>query len=274
MAHLSPFIATGIKNSFIFFLKKKIWLTAQILFIFCKSLECHIINPKIGDYLSTAVRDHLNVFCSIMATSLLQYPLLTQLHWRRTMIQWSTCWRKSLTVSTSSRYVLTLNWWIFYWNSSLDLPSNLAFCACGTVGTDPSTISRRTGLQEMKWCRVDQTTLSTILWWTDTKYSCHRYTSGLAWLNSSPKPWTRMVVASLTCAMFFQDYPLRNWKLAFLMVLKFVSLSEILSLRSQWPHWNWKHGKPLFWLWKIFWVTTKPVIMKSLSPTCFMLSKT
>ena len=63
-----------------FFLKKKIWFTAQILFIFCKSLECHIMNPKIGEYLSTAVRDHLNVFCSIMATSLLQYPLLTQLH--------------------------------------------------------------------------------------------------------------------------------------------------------------------------------------------------
>ena len=35
---------------FIFSLKKKIWFTAQILFIFCKSLECHIMNPEIGDY--------------------------------------------------------------------------------------------------------------------------------------------------------------------------------------------------------------------------------
>ena len=58
MAHVSLFIATGIKNSFISFLKKKIWFTAQILFIFCKGLECHIMNLKIGDYLSTAVRGH------------------------------------------------------------------------------------------------------------------------------------------------------------------------------------------------------------------------
>ena len=63
-----------------FFFEKKIWCTAQILFTFCKSLECHIMNPEIGDYSSTAARDHLNVFCSIMVTSLLQYPLLTRLH--------------------------------------------------------------------------------------------------------------------------------------------------------------------------------------------------
>ena len=62
---------------FYFFLKKKIWCTAQILFTFCKSLECHITNPEIGDYSSTAARDYLNVFCSIMVTSFLQYPLLT-----------------------------------------------------------------------------------------------------------------------------------------------------------------------------------------------------
>ena len=80
MAHASLLIATDIKNSFIFSLKKNIWFTAQILFIFCKSLECHIVNPEIGDYSSTAARDHLNVFCSIMATSLLQYPLLIRLH--------------------------------------------------------------------------------------------------------------------------------------------------------------------------------------------------
>ena len=33
------------------------------------------MNPKIGDYLSTAVRDHLNVFCSIMANQLASVPL-------------------------------------------------------------------------------------------------------------------------------------------------------------------------------------------------------
>ena len=71
MAHASLFIATGIKSSFIFSLRKKICFTAQILFIFCKSLEYHIMNPEIRDYSSTAARDHLNVFCSIMATSLL-----------------------------------------------------------------------------------------------------------------------------------------------------------------------------------------------------------
>ena len=71
MAHASLFIATGIKNSFIFSLKKKIWRTTQILFTFCKRLECHIMNPEIGGYSSTAARDHLNVFCSIMATILL-----------------------------------------------------------------------------------------------------------------------------------------------------------------------------------------------------------
>ena len=31
-----------------FFFEEKIWFTAQILFIFCKSLECHIMNPKIS----------------------------------------------------------------------------------------------------------------------------------------------------------------------------------------------------------------------------------
>ena len=30
--------------------------------------------------------------------------------------------------------------------------------------TDLSTRPRRTGLHEMKWCRVDPTALSTILW--------------------------------------------------------------------------------------------------------------
>ena len=58
MTHASPFIATGIKNSTIFYLKKGIWCTAQILFTFCKSLKCDIINPEIGDYSSTAARDH------------------------------------------------------------------------------------------------------------------------------------------------------------------------------------------------------------------------
>ena len=80
MARGSRFIATGIKSSFIFSLKKKIWFTAQILLIICKSLKCHIMNPEIGDYLSTAARDHLNVYCFIMAISLLLYFLLTQLH--------------------------------------------------------------------------------------------------------------------------------------------------------------------------------------------------
>ena len=71
---------TQIKSFFIFSLRKKIWCTAQILFTFCKSSECHIMNPEIGDYSSTTARDHLNVFCSIVVTSLLQYPLLTQFH--------------------------------------------------------------------------------------------------------------------------------------------------------------------------------------------------
>ena len=44
MAHSSLFIAIGIKSSLIFSLKNKIWFTAQILFIFCKRLECHIMN--------------------------------------------------------------------------------------------------------------------------------------------------------------------------------------------------------------------------------------
>ena len=79
MAQASRFIATGIKSFFIFSLKKKIWFTAQILFIFCNSMECRIMNPEIGDYLLTAAKD-LNVFCFIMAISLLRYVLLTRLH--------------------------------------------------------------------------------------------------------------------------------------------------------------------------------------------------
>ena len=235
MAHASRFIATGIKSFFIFSSKKKIWFTAQILFIICKSLKCHIMNPEIGDYLSTAARDHLNVFCFIIAISLLRYFLLTWFHWRRSMIRWSMCWRKSLTVSQQEWDIcVDLKMVNFLLDNSLDLPSTLAFCACGIVGTDLSTIPGRTGQHEMKLCRVDPITSSTIFWWTETKYSFHRCTSSLAWLNSSSKPWTRIVAASLTCAMFFHDYPLRNWKVASLMALKFISSSEILSLRSQW----------------------------------------
>ena len=48
--------------------------------IVCKSLECHFMNPEIGDYLSTAARDQLNVFCFIMAISLHRFLLLTRLH--------------------------------------------------------------------------------------------------------------------------------------------------------------------------------------------------
>ena len=38
----------------------------------------------------------------------------------------------------------------------------------------------------MKWCRVDPTALSTILW-TDTKYSFHRCSSSLAWIKQFAK---------------------------------------------------------------------------------------
>ena len=68
----------------------------------------------------------------------------------------------------------------FLLDNSLDLPSTLAFCACGIVGTDLSTIQGRTGQHEMKLCRVDPLTSSTILRWTETKYSFHRCTSSLA----------------------------------------------------------------------------------------------
>ena len=68
----------------------------------------------------------------------------------------------------------------FLWDNSLDLPSTLAFCACGIVGTDLSTIPRSTCQHEMKLCRVDPITSSTILWWTETKYSFHYCTSSLA----------------------------------------------------------------------------------------------
>ena len=68
----------------------------------------------------------------------------------------------------------------FLLDNSLDLPSTLAFCACGIVGTDLSTIPRSTCQHEMKLCRVDPITSSTILWWTETKYSFHHCTSSLA----------------------------------------------------------------------------------------------
>ena len=49
------------------------------------------------------------------------------------------------------------------------------------------------------------------------------------------KPWTKMVAASLTCAMFFQDYLLKNWKGGIFdgsQVRQLITV-EILSLRSQ-----------------------------------------
>ena len=62
------------------------------------------MNPEIGDYLSTAARDHLNVFCFIMAISLLWYVLLD-------FTKGEVCAGENLLlVSTNGIYVLTLKW--------------------------------------------------------------------------------------------------------------------------------------------------------------------
>ena len=76
---------TDIKSTSVFSLLWRTWSTVQILCSFCSSLECHSTNPKIGDCSLTAASDHWNVFCYTTATGLPLYPLLTRLHWRRSM---------------------------------------------------------------------------------------------------------------------------------------------------------------------------------------------
>lgn len=49
---------------------------------------------------------------------------------------------------------------------------------------------------------------------------------------------------------------------------------EILSLKTQWTKWNWKHGRLLFWSWTTFLATTRPGTMQNLSPICWLLSET
>ena len=83
-------------------------------------------------------------------------------------------WRKSLTVSTSGLCV-DLKMVNFLFRQQYGFTKYPCFLCMWDNRADLSTIPR-TGLHEMKWCRVDPTTLSTILWWTDTKYSFHRCT--------------------------------------------------------------------------------------------------
>ena len=54
---------------------------------------------------------------------------------------------------------------------------NHVFCACGIVGTVLSITRRRTGLCGRNWCQAKKGTSSTTLWWTETEYSSHRWTS-------------------------------------------------------------------------------------------------
>ena len=152
----------------------------QILRCFCSRLECHITNPKIGDCSLTAASDHWNAFCYTKATNFPLYPSLTRLHWKRSMKQWSMCWKKLVMISISGLFMLTWRWWTFCWDNSLASPSTHVFCACGIVGTVLSITRRRTGLCGRNWCLAKKGTPSTTLWWTETEYSSHRSTSSSA----------------------------------------------------------------------------------------------
>ena len=171
---------TGIKSTSIFSLQWRTWCTVQILHSFCSSLECHSMNPKTGDCSLTVASDHWNVFCNTMATSLPLYPLLTWLHWRRSMKWWSMCWRKPVMINMRGLFVLTWRWWTFCWDNSLASLSTHVFCACGIVGTVLSITRRRTGLCWRNWCLAKRGTSSMTLWLTETEYSSHCCTSSSA----------------------------------------------------------------------------------------------
>ena len=53
--------ATGMKSTSIFSLLWRTWCTVHILRSFCSNLECHSMNPKIGNCSLTAANDHWNV---------------------------------------------------------------------------------------------------------------------------------------------------------------------------------------------------------------------
>ena len=160
---------------------------------------------------------------------------------------------------------MTWRGWTFCWDNSQGTPSTHASCACGIVGRLLSITQRKTGLCGRNWCFAEQGKSSTTLWWRETGYSSPRCTSSSVWLSSSPKLWTSMAAASLICARLFQDWPWKSWKLASLTVLKSVNSSAIQSLKTQWTKWNWKLGRLLFWSWRTFLATRRPVCYSNCS---------
>ena len=147
--------ATGIKSTSVYSLTLKTWCTVQLLRSFCSSLAWHSRKPKIGDCSLTAASDHWSVFCYTTAASLPLYPSLTRLHWRRSMKQWSMCWRKVVMISISGLFALNRKWWTFCWDNSLASPSIHVFCAFGIVGTVLRITRRRTafarGIGALQW---------------------------------------------------------------------------------------------------------------------------
>lgn len=73
----------------------------------------------------TGASSHWNMFCCTTGISLPLHTLLTRLHRRRRMKQWSTSWRKLITISMSSWSVLTWIWWTFCWDTNLGSPSTV-----------------------------------------------------------------------------------------------------------------------------------------------------
>ena len=152
--------------------------TVQILCSFCS--KCHSTNPNIGDCSLTVSSDQWNEFCYTTASSLLLYPSLTWLHWRRSMKRCSKCWRKLVMISISGLFVLTWRWWTFCWDNRVASPSTHVFCACGVAGTVISITRRRSGVCRRNWCLAKKVTSSMTLWWTETGNSSHRCTSSSA----------------------------------------------------------------------------------------------
>lgn len=165
------------------------------------------MNPKIGDCSLTAASDRWSVFCFTTATSLPRYPVLTRLHGRRV---WSgeVCAGENLLWSAWLICVdlKMVNFVLGQQSGFTKYPCFLCMCD-GRDTAQRYTKKDWPAREELVPCRA-RNIINNPLVDRDKILYLSIYLSILsssAWLNSSPKLYTRMVAASLICAMLFQD---------------------------------------------------------------------
>lgn len=148
-----------------FSLQWKTWCTVQILCIFCSNLECHSMNPKIGDCSLAAASDYWNGNQSVPIThsiTLKKYEVVKYVV-------------EKIGYDQNKWFICVDLKMLNFWRHSLVSQSTHVFCICETVETVLSIIRRMTGLCGRNWCLAMKGTSS-----TETEYISHCCTSSAA----------------------------------------------------------------------------------------------